>query len=107
MYRQLRSTWSNNHANYISRFKETFPELSKINNEELSDRFMELKLEFYYEEVVPVKFWIRFTMPFAFLLMLLMIIGMPICFLVTGSWKYPLSDENVILNWFKALRILF
>ncbi len=39
MYRKLKRTWSHNDLNYIPKFKELFPELSKVDNEELADRF--------------------------------------------------------------------
>ena len=105
MFRELRRTWSHGYAHYIPRFKEVFPELGKIDNEDLADRFRELDLDFYHEKVVPVKFWVRFTMPFALILMVLMLVGMPLCFLITGSWRYPLGDKNVILNWFRSLKL--
>ena len=74
MYRKLERTWSHNDANYIPNFKKVFPELSKIDSEDLCDRFIELNIEFYYEKTTPVPFWIRLTLPFALLTMLLMIV---------------------------------
>jgi hypothetical protein len=38
MYRKLKRTWSHNDANYIPKFRETFPELNKISSEEMCDR---------------------------------------------------------------------
>lgn len=105
MYRKLKRTWSHNNANYIPRFKEVFPELSKIDSEKLCDRFIELNLYFYYEEQTPVNFWTRLTLPFAIILFLLMFLGLPIVFLFTGKWSYPLNEKNIILNWFRSLRL--
>lgn len=105
MYRKLKITWSNGYANYIPRFKETFPELNKLDSEELCDRFQELNIEFYYEKLTPVKPWVRTTLPFAVLLMILMLIATPINFIFTGEWGYRLGEKNRILNWFKALRL--
>jgi hypothetical protein len=34
-----------------------------------------------------------------------MLLCSPICFLVTGSWKYPLGEKNRILNWFRELKL--
>lgn len=105
MFRELRRTWKGGWASYIPRFKETFPELNNVGTEEMCNRFRELDLEFYCEKVTPVKFWVRFTMPFGLLLIILMLVGMPLCFLITGSWRYPLGDKNVILNWFRSLKL--
>lgn len=106
MYRKLKRTWSNGYANYIPKFKETFPELSKIDSEELCDRFIELKMDFYYEERTPVNFWLRLTLPFALFTMLVMILMSPLVFIITGKWGYSLGKKNRLLNWFRALGLL-
>jgi hypothetical protein len=106
MYRKLKRVWSHNHFNYIPNFRETFPELNKISSEELCNRFAELGVDFYTEEKVAVSFWIRLTLPFALLTIVLMIVGLPITFLFTGKWGYPFNDKNYIHNWFKSLRLL-
>lgn len=106
MYRKLKRTWSHNDANYIPKFRETFPELNKVSSEDMCDRWIKLGADFYTEEKTPVKALIRLTLPFAITLMLLMFIGMPILFIITGSWHYPLGDKNRILNWFRSLRLL-
>lgn len=106
MYKELKRTWSNGDANHVSNFLDVFPELSKIDSEELCERFKELKMEFYYEEKTPVNFWIRLTLPIALLIMVLMFFALPIVFLITGSWRYSLGKKNVLLNWFKSLRLL-
>lgn len=103
MYRKLKRTWSNGYANSIPNFKKVFPELSKIDSEELCDRFIELDMDFYCEEKTPVSFWMRLTLPFAIVLFLLMLIITPITFLITGKWSYSLGEKNRILNWFRAL----
>lgn len=106
MYRKLKRTWSHNDLNYIPKLKKVFPELSKIDSEEMADRFIELGLDFYTEEKVPVSFRLRLTMPFALLIMILMLIGIPINFLIRGQWGYALGEKNRILNWFRSLRLL-
>jgi hypothetical protein len=105
MYRKLKRTWSHSYANYIPRFKQVFHELNKISSEEMCDRWIELNIEFYSEEVTPVNLWIRLTLPFAITLLILMFICLPLVFLITGKWRYPLSEKNTILNWFRALRL--
>ena len=105
IYRKLKRTWSNGYANYMPRFKKVFPELSKLSSEEMADRLIELKMDFYYEEKEPVKIWVRLTLPFALLAMIIMIVGLPLTFLITGNWGYSLGEKNRLLNWFKALRL--
>jgi hypothetical protein len=105
MYRKLKRVWSHNDINYIPNFQKVFPELSKIDSEELCDRFIELNIEFYCEEKTPVNFWIRLTLPFAIFTMLLMILVSPISFLITGKWGYSLGQKNRLLNWFRALKL--
>lgn len=105
MYRKLKRTWSHNDLNYIPNLKKVFPELSKIDSEEMADRFIELGLDFYTEEKTPVPLWLRFTMPFALLVMLLMFVGMPINFLCTGQWGYSLGKKNRLMNWFRAVKL--
>lgn len=89
----------------MPRFKKVFPELSKLSNEEMADRLVELKMDFYYEEKKPVNIWTRLTLPFALLTMLVMLVGLPITFLITGNWGYSLSERNRLLNWFRSLRL--
>ena len=106
MYRKLKRTWSHNDLNYIPKFKELFPELKKVDNEELADRFIDLGLDFYTEVQTPVKFITRLTLPFAIVVIVLMFLYMPIHFLFTGNWGYSLSQSNPkLLNWFRSLRL--
>lgn len=105
IYRKLKRTWSNGYANHIPNLKKVFPELSKIDSEELCDRFIELNIDFYYEEKAPVNFWMRLTLPFALVTMLLMFFASPVNFMITGQWGYSLGEENHLLNWFRALRL--
>jgi hypothetical protein len=105
IYRKLKRTWSNNYA-YLPQLKKVFPELSKLDSEELCDRLIELKMDFYYEEKTPVKGWLRITLPFALVLMLLMFLVSPIVFMITGKWGYSLGEKNRIFNWFKSLHLL-
>ena len=86
-------------------FKKAFPELKHVSSEEMADRFIELGLDYFTETKTPVKWWIRFTLPFALLTMVLMFIGLPIAFLITGQWGYALGDNNFLYNWLKQLRL--
>lgn len=103
LYRKLNRTWSHNELNYIPRFRELFPELSNVSSEELCDRFIELNLDFYSENKVPVNFLTRLTLPFAVLTIIAMFIGLPIKFIFTGQWGYSFGKNGFIFNWFRSL----
>lgn len=104
IFNKLKRTWSHGYINYIPKFKETFPELSKINDEEMCDRFISLDIEFYSIKETPVKKLLRLTLPFALLTMFLMVVGLPFYFIITGNWGYSLKS-SVVYNWFKALKL--
>lgn len=98
--------WSNNYACHVPKFKETFPELNKLSNEEMCDRWIKLGIDFYAEEVKPVKVWVRFTLPIAVVVLLLMFLSLPVVFMITGKWGYAFGKKNRLMNWFKMLRLL-
>ena len=106
MYRKLKRVWSHNNANYIPKFREIFPELNNVSSEEMCDRWIELGVDFYTDKKTPIKIWTRLTLPFAIVLIVLMIIAIPFIFILTGEWKYPLGEKNRILNWYRSLRLL-
>ena len=106
LFRRLKRVWSHNDMNYIPKFRETFPELNKISSEEMCDRWISLGINFYTEEKVSVSKWVRFTLPFALILIILMFIGLPFVFLITGKWSYGNGEKSRILNWFRALKLI-
>lgn len=105
MYKKLHRISTHGYVNYIPNFKETFPELSKLTSEELSDRFEQLNLEFYTEEKKPTPALIRITLPLAVVVIIIMVIGLPIRFMITGRWGYSFGKSNIIHNWLRALKI--
>lgn len=105
LYRKLKRTWSHNSIHYIPGFRKAFPELSKVDDEEMANRFADLGIDFYTEEKAPVPLMMRLTLPIALILFVLMLIWLPIQFIITGKWGYALKKENKILNWFKALKL--
>lgn len=44
--------------------------------------------------------WIRITLPFAIVTIIIMLLLMPIKYVVTGKWQY---ENKIILNWFHKL----
>ena len=108
MYRKIKRTWSHNEANYEFRrvFREAFPELQKLDGEELCDRLQSMGLEYYTQKTVPVKWWVRLTLPFGILVFASMLLFIPINFMLTGSFNYNLGKKNFIFNWFRALHLI-
>jgi len=106
MYKKLKRVWSHNDMNYIPKFRETFPELNIVSNEELCDRWIDLGIDYYTQKSTPVKPWIRLTLPFAIIFLLLLFIASPINFFITGEWGYQLSKNLRIYNWLKSLKLL-
>lgn len=106
VFRKLKRVWSHNDMNYIPKFRETFPELNKVSSEEMCDRWISLGIDFYTEEKTEVKGCIRLTLPFALILFVLMIIGLPFAFIITGKWSYGNGKNSRILNWFRQLRLV-
>jgi len=104
IYRKLNRTYSNGYYNSIPNFEKVFPELSKIDRIELCHRLQKLNIEFYYEEKTKVNIWVRFTLPFAIVLIILMILLLPINFIINGKWGYEFDKNNNIRNWFRALK---
>lgn len=105
LYRKLKRTNSYGYMNYIPHFKKVFPELKNITNDEMVRRFKELNLDFFTEKKTYAKKWVRLTLPFALILMLLMLSLLPIVFIIKGSWSYGFSSKNLILNWFRMLKL--
>lgn len=105
IYRKLKRVWSYNNMNYIKGFREEFPELKNVDSEELSDRFARLRIDWFQEVKQEVSIWVRLTLPFALILIILMAISLPFKFMITGIWGYELGGMK-LYNWFKQLRLV-
>lgn len=107
IYSRLKRTWIFNECTRDLEFKlkETFPELKKLNREELCDRFCDMNIDFYEAIEVPVKPLIRLTLPFAIITIILMLISLPINFIITGRWGYNVRKQTRLINWFRALKL--
>lgn len=80
--------------------KNAIPELKKTNTELLEDDLRGSNLEFYETKQKKVPILIRFTMPFAFITLILLICVMPLAFMITGRWGYHFQWIN---NWFRSV----
>jgi len=106
LFRKLERVWSHNDMNYIPKFRETFPELNKVSSEEMRHRWVSLGVDFYTEKQTNISLWIRLTLPFALILMIIMFVLAPFLFVLTGMWGYNLGQKNLIINWFRALHLM-
>ena len=105
-FRKLKRVWSHNDMNYIPKFREVFPELNNVSSEEMCDRWRTLGVDFYTEERSEVNAWVRLTLPFALILLILMFVGLPFVFFITGKWSYYYGDKSRIANWFRSLSLI-
>lgn len=91
-----------NYYNTASELQKRIPELKKVDVEIITSHLRGSNLDFYKQEKKPIKLGIRLTLPFALIVMLILIILTPINYLITGRWSYRMLW---LLNWLKALRI--
>jgi hypothetical protein len=98
IYNKLQRVWC------IPNFRETFPEFNSIDNEEVVNRFKRLGIVLYKVEDTPVNFLTRLSLPFALILIILMLVGLPINFFISGKWHY--RESLGIYNWFRALKLV-
>lgn len=102
---KIERVWSFNTMTSIPGFREEFPELKGVSYEELCNRWANLGIELYTQKKKEVPFWTRLTLPFALITFVLMFISLPVVFILTGKWGFPVG-KGKIYNWFKALRLL-
>lgn len=81
--------------------RQRIPELKKLDNEIIIDYLRGSNLEFYKIEKKKTPFYIRLTLPFAIIFVILAFIFSPINFIITGHWNYGHNDK--IINWLSAL----
>lgn len=103
LFQKLKRVWSHNDMNHIPGFREAFPELTALSSEDLCDRFSDLGMDFYTTEETPVAWWVRISLLPAVIVWILLLIGLPFAFLVTGRWGYKLGGKCWLLNWFRAI----
>lgn len=106
MYAKYKKIYIKEDYDFYESFKKKFPELEKVSSEELQNRFYELGVYLYQKERIYTSFWLRLTMPFAFILMVLMYILSPINYFITGSFYYDLKEDNILLKWFRVVNLI-
>lgn len=80
--------------------KRHLPELKGMDGEILGYKLDNTKLDFYESEQATTPLWIRLTLPFAFIIALVLFLGMPINYIITGRWGYKIVW---LKNWLSAL----
>jgi len=80
--------------------KKSIPELQKLPADDIENYLRGLDMVFYYREKVNTSVLIRLTLPFAFILMIILFVLTPINYIITGHWGYKMKW---LANWFSAL----
>lgn len=73
---------------------------SDIKIDELERKLIAQDVNFYKYKKKKTPILLRFTIIFALIILLLMMIFLPVNFLITGRWYYK---NRFIMNWFTAL----
>lgn len=68
--------------------KKNIPELYKVYSEDIANHIRGSGLRFYKEDKVKTTFLFRLTLIPAILLIIVLFVGLPINYLLTGKWHY-------------------
>ncbi len=80
--------------------KKYLPQLKGVPADDIVDNLRGSGLGVVSQESKPKPFWVRLSLPFGLILLLLLLVTLPIKFMFTGTWGYKLEWLS---NWFKAL----
>ena len=80
--------------------KNRLPQLMNVTTDEIVDSLRGSGLGIVSVQSVAKPFWVRLSLPFGLIVILLLIITLPIKFMATGTWNY---NCQWLSNWFKAL----
>lgn len=80
--------------------KRAIPELKDSDTDRLASYIRSSKLNFYEQEKAPTSRWMRITLPFGLIAMLILFILMPINYMIVGQWGYK---WRWLTNWLRAL----
>lgn len=103
MFKKIKSIYRNGFID-IPNFRNTFPELSEVSDEEIKMRFNKLNVNFYNIAKVDKSRWfIRITLPFGIVIILFLIFYLPYNYMFTGDWRYDISKNKLLYNWLSEL----
>lgn len=80
--------------------QKRLPWLKNVSVTDIEDHLRGTQLGFVEEKSTPRPYWVRLSLPFALILMLILYVTLPIKFMITGTWNYK---WNWLSNWFKAI----
>ena len=80
--------------------KKRIPELKNVDSETITSQLRGSNLQFYKQESIPTPIWVRFTIPFGLIVMLILFLMMPVNYIIVGKWGYK---WQWLTNWFRAL----
>lgn len=83
--------------------KNRISELKNVDADYISDCLRGSDLEFYKKELIKTPILIRLTLPFALIIMLILLIGLPVNYIICGKWGYK---WKWLSNWLRMLGIL-
>lgn len=81
--------------------KYKIPELRNVELDYIKHYLLQLRIEVYKSDLKTIPWYMRLTMPFALLMIVLLFIFSPFHFLITGRWSY---DILWLQNWLSSLR---
>lgn len=87
-------------SNVAILLKQSFPELKNCYTEDIEEVLRKTGISFYYKENKKVKVYMRLTLPFALVAMIILAILSPINFIINGRWGYKITW---VRNWFISL----
>ncbi len=99
----MSSFWKIKNSNYsdtATQLKKCIPHLKKMDHDALVDHLRGSNLSFIKQECVKTPLYMRFTLPFGLLAMVVLILISPLKFIITGKWHYRWLW---LTNWFRAL----
>lgn len=80
--------------------KKHLPQLEGTSTDDIVDNLRGSGLGIVSQKSKPNPFWVRLSLPFGLVFILLLIITLPIKFMLTSTWQYKVYWMS---NWFKAL----
>jgi hypothetical protein len=80
--------------------QKRMPELNYVNSDIIVDRLRGSGITFYEQESVPSPLWLRLTLPFGLIAMLVLFLLLPVNYMICGRWGYK---WEWLINWFRAL----
>lgn len=77
------------------------PEISAYQKEQIREREIVRFSEFYFYKKRPRvrNFWLRLTIVFIPVVLLILILGLPFYFFATGTWGYPYDKVKWFDTW--------